>query len=337
MQPTTTTPRHARVSLSHLPTPLEPMDRLAAHLGRPAGTLWVKRDDLTGLAGGGNKVRKLEYVLADALAHGADHVVTLGGPQSNAARMTAAAAARLGLGCTLVLDGERPATVSGNLLLDLLCGADIRWHPCDSVEEQEAAILAACADLAAAGARPYAITVGASNALGSLGYVDVAREIVHDLPDVDTVVVATGSCGTQAGLVAGFGDHARVLGVRVGERRTMAARVARLAEETAALAGLPTPVGDVRLDEDHLGAGYGEHTDATIAAMVVAARLEALVLDPVYTGKSFAALLTRLRRGELTDGPVVWVHTGGTPGLLSDAHGPRVATHPAVAAPGVPT
>jgi 1-aminocyclopropane-1-carboxylate deaminase/D-cysteine desulfhydrase-like pyridoxal-dependent ACC family enzyme len=316
-----------RVRLVNAPTPLEPMDRLAAHLHLPAGTLWVKRDDLTGLAMGGNKVRKLELVVADALAQGADWLVTGAGVQSNAARATAAAAARWGLGCTLVLDGDEPEEHSGNLVLDEVLGAELVFEPCDSHDALDAAIERQVDVVRARGQHPYLVAVGASTPLGALGYSSCATEIIAELPDVDWVVVGTGSAGTQAGLVAGFGDHTKVCGVRVGTRHDLADRVASIARDAAALGGLAEPTGRTWLDDDHLGEGYGAHTEGALEAIVLAARTEGLVLDPVYTGKSMAALIAACRRGDVQAGMrVVWVHTGGSPGLLSREHGPRVAS-----------
>lgn len=318
-------PEPPRYPLAVLPTPLEPMDRLAAHLGRPAGSLFVKRDDLTGLAAGGNKVRKLETVVAQAVADGCTHLVTGGGVQSNAARATAAAAAKAGLGCTLVIDGHEPERASGNLLLDHVLGAEIVFSPGESHADLDAAILRETERLVADGVRACPVAVGMSTPLGSLGYTRCAFELRAALPDLSLCVVATGSTGTHAGLVAGFGDADAVLGVRVGTRVDLAERVNGLAAETAALVGLPAPRGQARIDDEQLGAGYGAHTEACAEAMLLAARLEGLLLDPVYTGKAMAGLVSAARRGLLPDGPVVFLHTGGLPGLLSDEHAPWVA------------
>lgn len=314
-----------RFPLAHLPTPLDPADRLADALGRPAGSLWVKRDDATGLAVGGNKVRKLETVVAAALAEGAEHLVTGAGVQSNACRATAAAAARAGLGCTLILDGEDPAEPSGNLLLDQLLGARTLFHPCTEHDDLDLAIEAEVTRLRSDGVKAVGVAVGMSTPLGSLGYVTAAQELLAELPELALVVTATGSCGTQAGLAAGVGDHTKVLGVRVGTRPDMRERIRRLAVETAALAGLPDPLGEVQLDDTQLGDGYGAHTPAALAAMTLAARTEGLLLDPVYTGKAMAGLIAAARAGHLPDGPVVFLHTGGLPGLLSREHAGLVA------------
>ena len=316
--------------MAHLPTPLEPLDRLAASVGRPEGSLWIKRDDLTALGGGGNKARKLEYLCAEAIAQGCDTLVTGGGTQSNHVRMTAAAANRLGLACTIVLPGERPDVPTGNVLLDELMGPEIVWTgtggPNAAVggfadlayEEMEAAILATAERLAGEGRRPYPMPIGGASAVGALGYVHAAAELLSQAPDVDVVVVADGSGGTHAGLVAGLGDHERVLGVDVGARDDLETMVPARAVEVAALAGLPEPVGTVRLDAGHRGPCYGCPTDEARAAVLRAARLEGLVLDPVYTGKAMAGLLAACEDGRLdTAQSVVFLHTGGLPALFA--------------------
>jgi 1-aminocyclopropane-1-carboxylate deaminase/D-cysteine desulfhydrase-like pyridoxal-dependent ACC family enzyme len=297
-------------------TPLHRLPNLAEHLGMDADRLWVKRDDLTGLAGGGNKARKLAALVAEAVARGCDHLVTGGGAQSNHARMTAAAANIAGLGCDLVLT---PGDDSGNFLLDQVLGAHI--HPLDAATlpyaELEAAIEARAAELAGQGRRPYAIPMGGSSVLGAATYVPVAQELRERL-DPDLVVVAAGSGGTQAGLVAGFGDHGKVLGIDVGARPGLGAAVEDLADRAAAHAGLPRPTGRCRIDTAQVGDGYGAPTDAGLAALRAAARSDALLLDPVYTAKAMAGLFTAVRgRPGLR---VVFMHTGGLPGLLASRY-----------------
>ena len=313
-------PLDQRVQLAELPTPVQPMDRLGRHLGLAPGTLWVKRDDLTGLAGGGNKTRKLEYLCAEALAQGADTLVTGAGVQSNHCRQTAAAAAKLGLKCSLVLGGPRPTHASGNVLLDLLFGADIVWEEGDLFGgEIDAAIDSRAAELARQGARTYTIPVGGSNAIGALGYVRAANELRSQLPDAELVVFGTGSCGTQAGLAAGYGDHSKVLGIRIGERGDMEGVVTERAAETAVLAGLDKPVGECQIEHGYLGTGYGEINDATVQAIELAGRLEGLICDPVYTGKALSGLIGCFRSGRIpADTRTVFLHTGGLPGLFSD-------------------
>ena len=310
-----------RIALAGRPTPLLPADRLAIALDREPGTTWVKRDDLTSLGLGGNKVRKLEYVLADALAAGATHLVTGAGVQSTMARATAAAAAKAGLGCALVLDGAPPPNVSGNLLLDLLFGASVRFRDAADHNHLELLIEEMADELRSTGAVPYVVPVGASTALGSLGYVDAADEIDAQISGSPLVVLATGSAGTHAGLAAGFGDHERVLGVRIGTRDDLESRVAAIADATAERAGRLAPRGRPVLMHDQLGDGYGEHTDACHEAMTMAARTEGLILDPVYTGKAMAGLIAGCRDGRIAaERPLVFLHTGGAPGLFSTSH-----------------
>jgi D-cysteine desulfhydrase len=317
-------PLERRVALAHLPTPVESLDRLGAHLGKPPRTLWVKRDDLTGLGGGGNKARKLEYLCADALAQSCDTLVTGGGVQSNHVRMTAAAANRLGLACTIVVAGERPDLPAGNVLLDELLGPDIVWFGGDghlAYEDMEQAIVATAAGLAADGRRPYAMPIGGASAVGALGYVRAASELLSQAPDVDVVVVADGSGGTHAGLAAGLGDHARVLGVDVGARNDLDAYVPARAAEVARLAGLPEPAGQARVDHAQRGPAYGEPTEAARQALVLAARLEGLILDPVYTGKAMAGLIEACHDGTTgAAAQVVFLHTGGLPALFAPAY-----------------
>lgn len=307
-----------RVVLQDRPTPLEPLDRLSRHLGRGDGELFVKRDDLTQVAGGGGKVRKLEFVAARAVLEGADTLVTLGAVQSNAARTTATVARRLGLHACLILVGEPPATDTGNVLLDRLFGAEIRWCAADD-PRSEREVLADEADrLRRIGYRPHVIPSGVSSAIGALGYVRAANELLDQLPDTDVVVTASGTGATQAGLVVGIGDHSRVLGVRIGNRPQLRERVATLGEECAQLLGKDPPVGTPRLDEDHVGGGYRDPTMSGFEAISLLARLEGLVLDPVYTGKAMAAMLTHLREQRIHPGArVVFLHSGGVPGLFA--------------------
>ena len=310
-----------RVALCHAPTPLEPMDRLARHLGLPEGTLAVKRDDCTGLAGGGNKARKLEYLCADAVAGSCDVLVTGGGRQSNHVRMTAAAANKLGLDASVVLAGGRPRVPTGNVVLDELLGAHIVWAGDLDYYGIEAAIEGEAARLRAAGRRPYVLPVGGASVVGCLGYVRAGQELVAQDPGVDLVVVADGSGGTHAGLVAALGDHGRVLGVDVGTRPDLDERVPEKAAEAAALAGLAEPAGRCVLDHDRFGAGYGAPTDEARRALDAAARLEGLILDPVYTGKAMAGLLAAVAEGRIRPGQrVVFLHTGGMPALFSPTY-----------------
>jgi D-cysteine desulfhydrase family pyridoxal phosphate-dependent enzyme len=297
------------------------MPRLAQHLGMEPGSLWVKRDDQTGLAGGGNKARKLEYLCADAMAEGCDTLVTGGGRQSNHVRMTAAAANRLGLRCSVVLAGGRPSRPTGNVVLDELLGPDIVWFPDTGYYATEHAIAEQCSRLAAEGRRPYLLPIGGATSIGALGYVHAADELTAQAGTVDVVVVADGSGGTHAGLVAGLGSHDRVLGVDVGTRPDLDEQVPAKATDVAALAGRPEPTGDCQIDHDRYGDGYGATTDSCLEALRLAARLEGLILDPVYTGKAMAGLIAARRDGRI--GPTtktVFLHTGGTPALFATAY-----------------
>lgn len=302
-------------------TPLHQLPGLARHLGIPPDHLWVKREDLTGLAGGGNKARKLTALIEDALAQGCDHLVTGGGAQSNHARMTAAAANIAGLRCDLVLTrGDR----SGNVLLDEVLGASITWldGPALPYDDLEAAIVTRAGELTAEGRKPYAIPIGGSTTLGAASYARIAQDLTQRL-DPDVVVVAAGSGGTQAGLAAGFGNHTKLMGVDVGARPNLANAITTLAKDTATHLNLPTPSGECVLDTAHIGKGYGTPTADGRAALLTAARTDALLLDPVYTAKAMAALLTAYRDARLSPNHrVVFLHTGGLPALFASRYTP---------------
>jgi D-cysteine desulfhydrase family pyridoxal phosphate-dependent enzyme len=315
-------PLEPRVRLAHLPTPLEPMERLGARLGMAAGALWVKRDDATGLAGGGNKARKLEYLCADAIAQGCETLVTGGGRQSNHVRMTAAAANRLGLACTIVLGADEPSTPSGNVVLDHLLAPEIVWSGPVDYYAMEDAIRATCDRLADEGRRPYEMPIGGASVVGALGYVHAAHELLDQFDgEPDWVVVADGSGGTHAGLLAGLPAGVRVLGVDVGTRPDLDEQVPAKAAEAAARAGLPAPTGPVLIDHERFGTGYAVPTDDCRRALDLAARFEGLILDPVYTGKALAGLV-HARREDLIahDARVVFLHTGGLPALFAASY-----------------
>ena len=311
-----------RLGLAVLPTPLDDAPRLTAALGGPR--VLVKRDDLTGLALGGNKARKLELLAAQAVGADADVLVTGGSVQSNHARMTAAAANRLGIECHLVLAGPRPERPAGNLLLDRLLGATLEFGASDRYAELEDAIVAAAARLEAAGRRPFAIPIGGASAMGVVAYADAVDELRTQLADAgiaepDWIVVADGSGGTHAGILAGLGDSpTRVVGIDVGTRPDLDDAVPRLAAEAAELSGRDRPAGVVIVDHDHYGDGYGHMTAAGFDAMTLAARTEALVLDPVYTAKAMAGLIARVRDARIapSDTVLFW-HTGGAPAFFA--------------------
>ncbi|TML41140.1 MAG: pyridoxal-phosphate dependent enzyme [Actinobacteria bacterium] len=335
--PTPDGARVRRVPLAHLPTPLEPGDRLGAALGLRPGTLWVKRDDCTGLAGGGNKARKLEYLCAEALDQGCDTLVTGGGRQSNHVRMTAAAANRLGLACTVVLASDPGLRPTGNVVLDHLLGAELVWGGDLDYYGTEAAIDAACERLRGEGRHPYGMPVGGASITGALAYVAAAAELEAQLREAvgtgaaarAVVVVADGSGGTHAGLVAGLGDHGRVLGVDVGTRPDLLEQVPAKAAAVAEAAGLPVPGGGCQIDGDRFGDGYGAPTHACREALDLAARLEGLVLDPVYTGKAMAGLVAAAREHRLdVSAPVVFLHTGGMPALFASRYASWITQRP---------
>ena len=309
-----------RLAMAHLPTPLEPADRLGRALGLAPGRLWVKRDDCTGLATGGNKARKLQLLVADALATGSDVLVTAGGLQSNHARTTAAAAARAGLGCVLAFNGDVPAGLEGNQLLDRVLGAEARYVGPVAMDELNDVVEAIAAELRAAGRRPYVIPVGGSNPLGASAYVDAADELVAELGHDDVrVITATGSGGTHAGLAARLG-HERVIGVDVGAMADVEPTVRRLARDVAALAGLPAPAGEPRLLRDQVGEGYGAPTAACREAIRLAARSEGLLLDPVYSGKALAGLMSLGPAGLSPGRAIVFLATGGVPALFTSRY-----------------
>ena len=305
--------------LTHLPTPLEPADRLGLALGLGSGRLWVKRDDLTGLATGGNKARKLEILVADALASSCDVLVTAGGLQSNHARTTAAAAARAGLACVLAFNSERPPRTEANQLLDVIFGAERRFFGPIPMDDLNTVVERIAEELRAAGRKPYVIPVGGSSPLGASAYVAAAEEVLTDLGHDDILVVtATGSGGTQAGLAARLG-HERVLGIDVGAIADPLAFVRRLTVEVAALVGLPAPSGEPRLVRDQVGDGYGAATKACLEAIRLAARSEGLLLDPVYSGKALAGLMA-LAPADLGAKAVIFLATGGAPAVFASRY-----------------
>jgi D-cysteine desulfhydrase family pyridoxal phosphate-dependent enzyme len=297
------------------------MDRFSEWLGGPQ--VLVKRDDLTGLALGGNKARKLEYLCGEAQARDCDVLVTGGGAQSNHARMTAAAANRLGFDCHLAVGGKEPRVYSGNLLLDRVLGATLHFTGADSYYEVETAIEALAARLEANGRRPFAMPIGGASVTGAAAYAWASDELLAQVDrdghgDVDWVVVADGSGGTHAGLVAGLGGRARVLGVDVGTRPDLDDVIPRLAGKAAARAGRTAPPDELFLDHSRFGDGYGAITEDALEAIERVAALEGVVLDPVYTGKAIAGLIAATREGRIGGGDtVVFWHTGGAVALFA--------------------
>lgn len=317
-----------RTRLGHLPTPLEPMDRLSEELGGPR--MWVKRDDCTGLSSGGNKTRKLEFLMADAQQKGADTVITQGATQSNHARQTAAAAAKLGFECHILLEDRTGSNnpqynFNGNVLLDQLHGATVskRAGGTDMAAEMET-----LADqLSAEGKKTYVIPGGGSNPVGALGYVNCAAELVEQASrmdlKIDALVHATGSSGTQAGLIAGLTAlesdiHLLGIGVRA-PREKQEGMVYDLACRTIDYLGMGGKVDreSVRANCNYVGAGYGLPTDGMREAIKMLARLEGILFDPVYSGKGLDGLIDLVRSGYFAGmDNVVFLHTGGSAALF---------------------
>jgi len=305
-----------------LPTPIEEMPRLSAALQGPR--LWVKRDDLTGLGLGGNKTRKLEFLVAEALANGALTLVTTGAVQSNHCRQTAAAAARFGLDCILVLAGETPIRPTGNLLLDHLFGAELIWTSRDKRDET----LKATFDQAwEKGQRPYLVPYGGSSPTGAASYAMAMQELMAQKPDFDWIVFASSSGGTQAGMVVGaklFGFSGHVLGISIDEPQDIfQSRIATLASSTADFMGekLTFATNDIQVNSDYLGAGYGILGNLEREAIQLFARSEGLLLDPVYTGRAAGGMIGLIRQGILrSKETVLFWHTGGTPALFADRY-----------------
>ena len=320
--------RFPRVKLAHLPTPLEPMARLSKYLGGP--NLWIKRDDCTGLSTGGNKTRKLEFLMGEALMRGADTIITQGATQSNHARQTAAAAAKLGLACEILLEDrtgfhDAAYTLNGNVLLDQLHGASISLRAADTDMNAEMESLAA--DLRDKGKKPYVIPGGGSNAVGATGYVNCALELVAQANEtrlkIDHILLATGSAGTQGGLVAGLcamNADIPVYGISVRAPKTRQEdSVFALAVKTAEFVGARDCVKreQVVANSDYVGQGYGLPTEGMVEAVKLLAQHEGILLDPVYTGKAMAGLIDLVRKGHFAkDANMVFLHTGGSAGLF---------------------
>ena len=318
-----------RLQLADLPTPLEPMPRLSKALGGP--TLWVKRDDLTGLALGGNKTRKLEFLFADALLGRATSVITFGAIQSNHARQTAAAAARLGMPCDLILTemvdrSDDAYRNSGNVLLDTLLGAYVNFLPKNGNREMVVADIVARRQRD--GHRAYVIPPGGSNAVGATGYAHAFYEILLQSTaygiEAAAIVHATSSGGTQSGLIAGrahAGNGPEIVGINVFQAgASVRDGVALLAQQTCKHLDTAAPKSSVEVVDDFIGPAYGQPTEAMKEAVRLAAETEGLILDPVYSGKAMAGLIALIRAKRWkSDESVIFLHTGGTPALFSYA------------------
>ena len=323
--------RFPRRRYTHGFTPIEAMPRLSAALGGPQ--LFIKRDDLLGLAAGGNKTRKLEFLVADALAQGADTLITVGAPQSNHCRLTLAAAAKEGLACRLIIEERVPGTFStaalgNNLLFDLMGAANIRVVPLGS--DLAAEMDRDAAAVRAAGGKPYTIVGGGSNPLGALGYAACAAEIVTQAFDMgapfDRIIVASGSAGTHAGILAGLAAlNAGIPVIGINVRRPRAEQegnVYKLVVATSALLGTPAPAReDVVALDDWVGPGYSLPTADMVAAVRLLAASEGILLDPVYSGKAMAGLIGLVRSNQFAPGErILFIHTGGSPSLHAYAH-----------------
>ena len=313
-----------RLELLGAPTPLEYLPRLSDHLGRD---IFIKRDDVTPIAMGGNKLRKLEFLAADALREGADTLVTAGAIQSNHVRQTAAVAAKLGLHCVALLENpigtkaENYLTNGNRLLLDLF---NAQVEMCDALDDPARQLAELATRVEAQGFRPYVIPVGGSNVLGALGYVECAQEIAQQCEgavSLSSVVVASGSAGTHAGLAVGLEQllpEVELIGVTVSRRAAdQKPKVVNIQQGVAESLGVSARA-DIQLWDDYFAPGYGTPNDAGMEAVKLLARLEGILLDPVYTGKAMAGLIDGISQQRFKDeGPILFVHTGGAPALFA--------------------
>jgi D-cysteine desulfhydrase family pyridoxal phosphate-dependent enzyme len=311
-----------RLRFAHLPTPVEPLPRLSALLKGP--TLITKRDDQTGLAFGGNKTRKLEYLMYAAQEAGADTLITAGAVQSNHCRQTVAAAARFGMACVLVLFGDPPTPPDGNHLLHHLLGAEVVFTERERVQQKLDEVYESALS---AGKRPYLIPYGGSNPTGALGYVNAMLELAEQGVDPDWIVFPTSSGGTQAGMLVGAnisGYRGKILGISVDELADeLKARVADLAMQTADSMAIEASfsAGDVLVNDDYIGGGYAVMGSAEVEAIRLFAAYEALLVDPVYTGRAAAGLIDLIRQGFFKpDETVLFWHTGGSPALFASKY-----------------
>ncbi len=316
-----------RLRFAHLPTPIEELPRLSQALGGPR--IRVKRDDQTGLALGGNKTRKLEFLVAEALEQGARTLITGGALQSNHCRQTAAAAARHGLDCILVLNGEMPGQPSANLLLDQLFGAELVTIPDRSLRDQT--LQNTFENAVTDGRKPYLVTYGGSSPTGALGYAFAMEEFMLQNVEADWIVFGTSSGGTHAGLVLGqriFDFKGKVLGISIDEpEEWLKTRVSQLASGASEKLGARIEFSrdDVLASEEYCSAGYGVLTDAERESVRLFARHEGLLLDPVYTGRAAAGMIDLIRRGFFKrDETILFWHTGGQPALFAEKYANKI-------------
>jgi D-cysteine desulfhydrase family pyridoxal phosphate-dependent enzyme len=311
-----------RLNFAHLPTPVEDLQHLTSFLGGPS--ILVKRDDQTGLAFGGNKTRKLEFLVAEALGQGAKTLITAGAIQSNHCRQTAAAATRYGLNCILVLAGVPPALPTANFLLDKLFGAEVIWADWHGRIE---ALQTAYDEARNLGREPYLVPYGGSSPTGAVGYCFAIHEMMVQDVSPDWIVFPSSSGGTQAGMVVGarlFGYQGKILGISVDEPASdLKRRVAELATKVATHVGEPISFDatEILVNSDYCGAGYGVLTANEKDAVSLFAKQEGLLLDPIYTGRAAGGLLDLIRKGFFSQGEkVLFWHTGGTPALFAEKY-----------------
>ena len=318
--------RFSKTSPGFFPTPVVELPRLSKLLGGPS--IFMKRDDQTGLALGGNKTRKLEYLLGDALTKGCDAIITAGAAQSNHCRQTAAAAAKLGIECHLVLGGESPDEPDGNLLLDRIFGCQIHWTKEHRKGEDVPQI---CAQMKAEGRQPYIVPYGGSNELGAIAFAAAARELHQQCGELrfTHIVFASSSGGTQAGLMLGrkmLGASYKLVGIKIdkddADHDALEHKVLSLANRTAALVNFnhEFTAPELTLNSSYLGAGYAVIGDLEREAILLTARTEGLLLDPVYTGRAMGGMIDMIRTGELSrQDKVLFWHTGGAPAIFAYA------------------
>jgi len=318
-------PRHP---LGFFPTPIVEAKRLSAHLNGPR--IFIKRDDHTGLAFGGNKTRKLEYLIGDALLHGCDTVITGGAAQSNHCRQTAAAAVASGLKCHLVLGGKAPKTPSGNLLLDYLFGAEIHWT---GILRKGEKIPEISQDLMTQGKKPYIVPYGGSNIIGAAAFVEATREVCIQLENLEEsvshIVFPSSSGGTQAGLIVGkriCDQDFNLIGIDIDKDHSgdssYQEHIFKLAKATAEALEVEIDIqlSDINIRSEYVGGGYGVVGEAERYAIKIVAETEGILLDPVYTGRAMAGLIDIIKSGEVSrNDTVLFWHTGGTPALFAYA------------------
>lgn len=319
-----------KINFAHLPTVIEPLPRLSAKLNGPK--IYIKRDDQTGLAFGGNKTRKLEFLVADAQSHGAKTLITAGAIQSNHCRQTAAAAAKFGLKCILILTGVEPETYAGNLLLDILFQADIIWS---NQQDRDSVLNSVFQKAWNDGLRPYLIPYGGSNEIGAVSYVAAFEELqlqmsqknISSIHEPDWIILATSSGGTQAGLIVGAalnGFKGKILGISIDKKQSeLTTQITELAKRVASFINFDKfdPDGLVEVNDQYLGGGYGVAGELEFQSIMTFAREEGILLDPVYTGRAAGGMLDLIRKGffNRSENILFW-HTGGTPALFAEIY-----------------